>query len=132
MKTPNDSLKEQQIFLKRHDIRTMRLNFVWDATLERNFSLESDWGCVWFQRTTSVTSTTKSVATPKSVRRGGSLLVPDRQLLEIERTYDPTQSLSRIRVSVTDARRTTTGRLDLLSRLSSSSKLRFNISSIRT
>ena len=122
MKTPNDSLKEQQIFLKRHDKRTMRLKFLWDATLERNVSLKSDWGCVWFQRTTSVTSTTKSVAPTKLVRRGGSLLVPDRQLLEIERTYDPTQSLSRIRVSVTDARRTTTGRLDLPSRLSSSSK----------
>ena len=94
----------------------MRLKFLWDATLERNVSLKSDWGCVWFQRTTSVTSTTRSLATPKSVRRGGSLLVPDRQLLEIERTYDPTQSLSRIRVSITDARRTTTGRLEVISR----------------
>ena len=94
----------------------MRLKFLWDATLERNVSLKSDWGCVWFQRTTSVTSTTRSLATPKSVRRGGSLLVPDRQLLEIERTYDPTQSLSRIRVSITDARRTTTGGLKIISR----------------
>ena len=96
-------LKEQQIFLKRHDKRTRRLKFLWDPALERNVSLKSDWGCVWFQRTTSVTST-KSVATPKSVRRGGSLLEPDKQLLEIERAFDPTQSLSRIRVSVADTR----------------------------
>ena len=47
-----EELNEQQKFLRKHDCKTKRLDFLWsednDETI-RNASTKADWGCLWFE-----------------------------------------------------------------------------------
>ena len=49
----------------------------------------SDWGCLWFERTASLSSqVSENTERTHKVLRGGSLLKPDKVYLEIERKYE--------------------------------------------
>ena len=88
-------LKDQQHFLRKHDRKTKRLDFLWNENPEETVhktSMKGDWGCTWFQPDPNSPAFivhqrgSQDSLEASTLKRGASLLTGSK-LLDIEKPF---------------------------------------------